>query len=176
MNLPQTAYHEAGHAVAGILLPGLKLVNVWLEPLHSVRVGWSQGYCRTKRLPWVSSNVESIFICAGATAENLWRESQGMRPASYLAGWKDDNANLDQLWDHVPPGPLLWQRGWEIRKARRAARKMLSQPDVWRALTALAELLFERGRLSGREARKVFKAALRAALPTRTVPRRPAGH
>lgn len=147
--LTALAYHEAGHAVVAVRL-NHRLGRVTIRP---DRDGPVLGRARVEALDrrW---GTDPTIVLAGYCAEKRHAPS-----THWLGGSQDDIGEADRALDRLC-GPTtddnrdakadLW-RAWE-----RGALEIVKDPDVWRAIEALAAALLEKKTLSGRAAKAII--------------------
>jgi hypothetical protein len=147
-----TAYHEAGHAVAGVVL---RCNLVWVRlcgPDDPERADAILGRCRCRQLivrgkltPRQRDQIErrAVTLCAGGLAEA--RYTGRLDPVGVLG---DVEAAID----------LFGLRDFEaaFERAVRRARRLVKQH--WEEIRAVADALCERGGLSRREVDELMEA------------------
>jgi hypothetical protein len=161
--LEETAYHEAGHAVAAIVLRR-GFSHVTIEPRDD-----SLGHVKPNKHPEsfrpdISDDArdaprierEVLMLLAGIAAEKHLRgrrnyrgASQDLRMAVDVAGYLFSRRTLEKYLEYM------------IERAE----DFISMPFHWLQVEALATALLERRTLSARAARVVCRSAL--ADPTR---------
>jgi hypothetical protein len=171
--IERTAYHEAGHAVASIILRvGVRYVTI----IPDLKEG-SLGHCAgvsSLRSPdqYEEHHFRRIFErgiivrLAGtiAEAELTGRHGKGFNHVPRTrgpSGWDGDVA-IDLAYP-ITGGPeeLSAYLDWLYFRTR----NLLRVHHHWRAVERLAAALLERKKLSGREARRVIFAAFNEGLP-----------
>ena len=159
------AYHEAGHAVAGVLL-GLWVIEVKIDhhspgsglttyrDPHS-RPGSYRGPRRDAPSHWAralsSEQRKMVFALAGPLAEakllgkplRTLGSIGDLEAVHQLVRWPVTEGE-DQHHGAVVPGADIFFKA-EIRRTRR----ILNQPSVWRAITLIAGDLQAWGKLKG---------------------------
>jgi hypothetical protein len=159
--LERVAYHEAGHAVAGVVLK-VAIRDVSVEPRddsdgrvtsrgpgRALAEAIDTGYFTLAQ----RARVEDLIVIsfAGRVAEEA-------RWSNYTAvGWDDDYGKAVDLackvtQDDEAAGHYC---GWLLVRTRR----LIAQPWHWAGVEALADELLMHQRLSGRRARAVIQAA-----------------
>lgn len=145
-----TAFHEAGHAVLGLLL-GSEIVEArvdhdcpengfvqFREPWQRPPRHWARYLTRTQCI--------AVLALAGPLAEaKLLR-----KPLRTLGAIGDLEAvlGLVRLPDE-PRGSVSPNANTFFRREIRRTRQILNQPAVWRAVTTIAHDLVTRGSLNG---------------------------
>jgi hypothetical protein len=162
-----TAYHEAGHAVAAVLL-GRPLVDLALAP-HAP--DGLLGLCRYAPTPvpevWLAADHtppgfvhvrhEGTLALAGPTAEALYRGYASLAP---FAGDPDYKSDFRQALDAAGPQ----YAGDDERAGRYLSRRLV--PRVrrllchhWPAVDAVAAALLAKGRLDGPDVERLCAEA-----------------
>ena len=156
--LEDTAYHEAGHAVARYLL-GLRINHVTIIPEEGMLGHCDGGKGRRTFHPDINLNLrqrdylerEVISTLAGGTAErrfggqpNLKGSESDLHAAVDLASYVHGGGELldayvNYLWACAA---AMWQVEWQ-----------------WLAVKVLAAELLARRRIGGRKAREVIRGA-----------------
>lgn len=164
------AYHEAGHAVmcwsqkrafrsVSIVGEGdsdgttsCRPPGNWFQP--EVRMD-----ARTRRR--VEQEIEVAW--GGTLAQGI---HDGLRPDTLAFPFGGDFESIVWFAGCVVGSEEIEQIEDYAERLRLRAYDTLRQPDIWRAVEALAKALLERGMLNWREARQVMKdAALRQSEP-----------
>ncbi|HZU75486.1 MAG TPA: hypothetical protein VFA70_01905, partial [Dehalococcoidia bacterium] len=173
--LEVAAYHEAGHAVAHVLLRrGFTEVTIVPDEAagsagHVTRVPLSKNYRAAAEMygrygpNWVGPLLwkDAITLVAGATAQERFtgldyrdyqRETGEL--VSYPTGGEavvdgDEYEAVDLLW-RLAGDPDKTGELWH--QTREAAVELWQDADNWAAVEALAKALLEHKRLSGRQA------------------------
>jgi hypothetical protein len=159
--LERTAYHEAGHAVAAVLLCcGLKDRGVTIVPyvrvdkddMGKVKETQAVGGCSIADGVMDVREV-CVALLAGHEAQNIFRKGS----SHWLGGALDDFAQVEVLLTkEVTADPQLIQK-YTKEYAAEAKALLLTH---WRAVERLAAALLERQTVSGPEAEElVWKAA-----------------
>jgi hypothetical protein len=148
--LTALAYHEAGHAVVAVRL-GHRLGPVTIRPDRDGQFLGRANY-RFTDTRW---GGDPTVVLAGYYAEKRHAQS-----TNWLGGSHGDIGEADRALDRLC-GPTtddnrdakakLW-RLWE-----RGAREIVKDPDIWRAIEALAAVLLEKKTLSGRAAKAIIE-------------------
>ena len=172
--LRRTAYHEAGHAVAAILLEvKIKRVSIVPDPdgltlgsVHHPRFGSNMHPDIDVGLKARDTMEKQIIICfAGALTEkrikgrgNWIGARHHHQVAAALSTYiNSDNSTLEK---HLA---WLWAR----------TESMQRQPHFWAAVEAVAAALLERKELSGDEAHAIAQAAIKAWVDAELAKRPP---
>lgn len=157
-----TAYHEAGHAVAAMLL-GIKTVHVTIRPDHAAG---SLGHHRSGRMVWkrrladggeqsaqirARGENHTIYCLAGSVAENIFRKKAGMRKnhAGARADWNEVADIAVGLF-----GDLATANAF-VRFAQLRAEGLMFQ--WWSNVEAVAKALLEQETLTGDQVRSVIQ-------------------
>jgi ATP-dependent Zn protease len=144
-----TAFHEAGHAVMALVVG---------RPIQRVSIASDElrlGHCELRKGSIRPSQdvleTEILFLLAGLAAQ-----------ARHAGDYDWDGATQDLR--HVRT--LTLTRAGNERQAERLERRMLSKverilerPEVWLAITAIAEELLRNVTISGRAARHLYDEA-----------------
>ncbi len=159
-----TAYHEAGHAVAGYLFG---------RRYSSVSVHGDIQFERAPRDTHDAIITEVIVTLAGPRAEaqattspamKTYMELGGMHWSAFGGGGTDSDYDIAQrllqlLW---PDDVAAQQR--ECRQLCTRTEQLLDASSwAWAAVTALATELCERETLTGEEATEIIQKALKEA-------------
>jgi hypothetical protein len=172
------AYHEAGHAVAGVAL-GFSLQSV---EIYRPRV-FLHGRAFFARPPLADRDpLYAVVGAAGPAAERRWLKSEGLTMDGVYA---DGDSRDTSDWRRVRRAARA--SGYPVDDFWKIAKWVMSNARVWRTVSALAAELvdrLERGResasVSGPEALAIMGAhgvrpAGLPARPKRTPPARPGG-
>jgi hypothetical protein len=172
-SIQRTAYHEAGHVVMAFALRrAVRHVSIVPDDSsdgrlvkHKLTDNFHPDYesdARTRRL------VErEIMIClAGGVALAKFQgnrrdlgDDQDWRHAVYLADYV--SSGVGGYVGDDGEATVAYLRWLQVR-----AKILLSLPWHWRAVEEIAQSLVERKELSGREARRIYRAALGAETRT----------
>lgn len=151
-----TCVHEASHVVAALLL-GQHVEYVAVQPIPRTGIVWRGD---------VSPLARAAVLLIGRHAGN---KSERLRIRLMDAAWRwfcaSSAAGTNGACDFClatniarseagEDGSLQWLRDRESE-----ALDILDDPVAWRAIRAIADVLKERGRLSGKEARRLARAA-----------------
>lgn len=145
-------YHEAGHAVAAVVLR-LRLCYVWVRPEY-IDSTYGTAHCAKPRRWKRDIRARSaIMVAAGDAAQRIFE------PTRKPMGGLRDLCNLIAFLGVKPNGHRGNRRviyAWKdanVRLARREARRLLR--DHWKAVMAVAWELRRRGRLTGTRVREI---------------------
>lgn len=152
---PDAAHHEAGHVILGIAVPGMR---IWFargcsQPVASVEpVGAN----------WLS---ETVMVAAGPAAERWHRRHIFLSPdveltatlgrvASGTAGYCDQCRIVRLVVENRPdasPGEVRTL----VRAIEQAAVELVRRPAIWRAISAVADAIIEKGAVLGDEIEQI---------------------
>jgi len=171
--LEATAYHEAGHAVAGYLLRRrFEYVTIVPEgdcegvtefgPLDHLIGALVEGAESGPILAYLRQAL--VTVLAGPTAEERW--SGVPQPLEHLWGQdalatEDDHAQAIDMAGFIGNNPE--DAASVLRDAALEARLLWREPRNWAAVDVLAAELLQVQRVEGRRARRVIREVLAAA-------------
>lgn len=173
-----TAHHEAGHAVIRLHL------DLPLKSVDIIRGGGDLGGCNGRPPPAAveremdsiaaardlgrAVDVETITPATKTWIENFIRSTQagplaearfrGRKLSTHDPGIRQD---LDAIEFFAR---LRWDAAERARRLQRSegeVNRLLEEPGVWRAVTAVARALLEREALTGDESYELYRAAMR---------------
>lgn len=151
----RTAYHEAGHAVAAIALPGFRLEYLRLSAQAEVGFG---APCATWR-------AHAAFSLAGPVAENWYQrhtystrdsdlEPYAERLVAGVAGFCDVCAALRQIRDAMPNATPA-EHFATFRRIEGATLSLIRTPAIWRAIQELSAFAMSKGGAFGFEIEQI---------------------
>lgn len=156
----ETAYHEAGHALAAVLA-GAKVHSVTIDPDrddHPERYGDTQIVWRKGKLGEREYRERSILVAlAGPVAEMLYTGDR-FHPA-LVAEWAGDWADAWELASLLQPDERLRTR--LLENAAVELYHLLDQEPHWAALAALADALLAHETLDSEEVSEIVAVWLR---------------
>ena len=145
--LKSEAYHEAGHVVMA-RLSGVKIRSVWIDRAVLTSDGNILGgyvNCYKRKLTFETAICMAL---AGAWAEKIY--SGGFR---FLGIGADLELANDLYVKHGHRFDMSLSQAWETTGL------ILSNPDNWRLVDAIAKRLLEKKSLSGRSIEKIIQEA-----------------
>jgi ATP-dependent Zn protease len=156
------AFHEAGHAVVAVIL-NEPVLYVCL-PTHPKSVNGGPlmlGFMRTRRIAKNDRNLERIQIRLLASIHSSFAgplaESKAIGRAFDIPGAQADFQNAARVAEHLCDGDKA--RTLELLEAAsKKSHELISDPQNWSAICAVAEMLLRTGKVSGREIRAVLQA------------------
>jgi hypothetical protein len=135
-----TAIHEAAHAVVAMRL-GLSVAEVSVLPGHGL-----PAYMTYADRPTAVRRAMVQLAAGAAVRDYLGEEDEG------------DHGDLQKAWAAAAAAwPDEDDRLAYLNALRRRVRRLLALPQVRRAVKRVAEALIERGRLSGRQVRRLVE-------------------
>jgi Peptidase family M41 len=162
--LEQTAYHEAGHAVAAyVVRRGVMKVSIAPDDTSLGRVHCQRWGEKFRPDAEVTSRTRArleagITVClAGPEAERAFLgrrtirglESSDLHKACNLASYLSGDPDVDGAY-------VYW--------LQLCTRSLLARPDNWAGVVALAAALLESPEISGRRSRQIIHEAERKWL------------
>jgi hypothetical protein len=162
------AYHEAGHAIVGYT------VGWWIND-EGVEIGQRQ-YTGLRCYPeYITTDNQVAVDLAGWLAEFKWHGRGGLFDDEELifaiedarldnsdelseADGEDNFYALDRLLRDDPDATDIAVLA-QYRMHQRRIIKLLDDPDVWRAIETIANLLIESGKIHDDDVRRVARDA-----------------
>jgi hypothetical protein len=151
--IPETAHHEAGHAVVGIAL-GLDVSLVSVTGIDKI-LTWEfdhWGICRHDGDGEFTDLEDAIKSCAGIWAEIKFASAYDTKTIERLGSWFEDNPEFDWAADTAEFYGIPYER------FSKTARKLVDA--LYPAIEHLARLLLERETIAGDELRNIVRDRL----------------
>lgn len=162
-----SAYHEAGHAVVAIL-DDMPVIDVRLAERSEIEAA------RRARLPYFNRGEVRIDACRASWWDGVYTIAGPVADARYrhwsllsvlLAGGAQDLADAREaatprLRPDLTSEQIKQEIGRGINEYVRLARQLVSKE--WRWIVRVADALLQRGRLTGREVKRLSGRRVRA--------------
>jgi ATP-dependent Zn protease len=158
--LEETAYHEAGHAVAAVYLGGT-VRSLTIDPDRDdgpARFGDAQIEWHRRSLTAKEFQHKLVLVAlAGPVAEMIYT-GDPLHPG-FVAEWADDWHNAWQAAEPIMPDERL--RLAFLEEAAKQLHELLQQDDRWAAIAALADELVAHETLEAEQIHEVVAFWLR---------------